>query len=89
MNTPRDEVYAAIDSERDYQDKKWGDTLSGGRPGDGTRTVDEFALYIAGYTNDLIVNASHFAEQKDKLDIIRKIGGLCVACMEQNGAPRR
>lgn len=86
MKVTRAEVYAAIDSERDYQDGKWGTTLSGGRPGAGERSVDEFALYITGYTNDLVHNASHFAKTQDKLDIIRKIAGLCVACMEQNGA---
>lgn len=85
----RARVYGAIDSERDYQDSKWGTTLSGGRPGNGERSVDEFALYIAGYTNDLVQNASHFAKTPDKLDIIRKIAGLCVACMEQHGAPTR
>ena len=89
MTAPREEVYAALDSERNYQDLRWGATLSGDRPGDGTRTVDEFALYIAGYTNDLIEHASHFGPAEEKLNLIRKIGALCVACMEQNGAPKR
>jgi len=92
--TTRQEVYAAIDSEREYQDKLWGHSLSGDRPSTelqpgGTRTVDEFSLYIIGYANDLLVNGSHFADEKDKLDIIRKISGLGVACMEQHGAPTR
>ena len=82
-------VYAAIDSERDYQDSRWGDTLSGDRPGDGSRTVDEFALYIQGYTSDLVQYASHFGPEEEKLNIIRKIAGLAVACMEQHGAPLR
>ena len=85
----RKEVYEAIDSERDYQDEIWGNSLSGGRPGNGERTVDEFALYIAGYTNDLVQNASHFAPSEEKLNIVRKIAGLAVACMEQHGAPKR
>lgn len=90
----RAEVYAAIDSERDYQDNRWGSTLSGGRePGQeqsgGDRTVDEFSLYIAGYTDELVQNASHFALTSDTLDIIRKITALGVAAMEQHGAPHR
>jgi len=94
MFTPRTEVYLAIDSERKYQDKLWGRSLSGDRPTTelspgGTRTVDEFSLYIIGYANDLLVNASHYVSEKDKLDIIRKISGLGVACMEQHGAPFR
>jgi len=90
----RSDVYVAIDSERDYQDKRWGSTLSGDRePSDadegGDRTVDEFILYIAGYTNDLVQNASHFADTSSKLDIIRKVTALGVAAMEQHGAPLR
>jgi len=94
--TKRNEVYAAIDSERDYQDDVWGATLSGNRTPDtdkgqsgGDRTIDEFSLYIIGYANDLQHEASHFATTTEKLDIIRKISGLGVACMEQHGAPIR
>jgi hypothetical protein len=58
----REEVYKALDSERDYQDVRWGGTLSCGRPGDGSRSVDEFTMYIAGYTADLVHYASHFAD---------------------------
>lgn len=89
IKASREEVYHAIDTERYYQDTKWGETLSGDRPGNGERSVDEFALYIAGYTDDLVKNASHFGPDQDKLDIIRKIAGLCVAAMEQHGAPCR
>lgn len=85
----RSEVYSVIDSERDYQDELWGDTLSGNRPGNGERSIDEFAVYIDGYTDDLVWLASHFSDGNQKLDVIRKIAGLCVACMEQHGAPMR
>lgn len=87
--TDRQEVYKIIDGERDYQNSRWGNTLSDDRPGNGTRTTDEFALYILGYTNDLVQNASHFGDPTAKLHIVRKIAALCVACMEQNGAPPR
>ena len=89
MSTEREAAFRAIDSERDYQDDRWGDTLSGDRPGSGERSVDEFALYIIGYANDLLVNASHFGNQTDKMDIIRKVTTLSDACMEQHGAPHR
>lgn len=90
----RQQVYDAIDSERDYQNLKWGNTLSGDRkPTDeqpaGSRTVDEFALYIVGYGHKLLDNASSFSYTNDKLEIMRKIAALCVACMEQHGAPKR
>jgi hypothetical protein len=93
-NVTRQAVYAAIDSERDYQDSRWGATLSGDRvpgPGQsgGDRSLDEFILYIAGYTNDAVHNASHFSNTEEKLNIVRKIAGLCVVAMEQHGAPMR
>lgn len=84
-----DKVIQAIDSERAYQDQKWGNTLSGGRPGNGERSVDEFALYIIAYANDLLQYAGHYASDTDKLNIIRKITTLGVHCMEQHGAPLR
>lgn len=89
MKTSRDEVYAAIDGERDYQDTKWGSTLSSGRLGNGERTIDEFVMYTAGYAGKLLNYASEFGDGVEKLRIIRKIAGLCVACMEQHGAPKR
>ena len=92
--TPRTQVYEAIDSEREYQDAKWGGTLSGDRQPTaeqpaGYRTCDEFCMYIVGYSHQLLDNASRFSSTDDKLQIVRKIAGLCVACMEQHGAPKR
>ena len=37
-------LFYAIDSEREYQEYKWGNTGSSGTPGNGERTIDEFAL---------------------------------------------
>ena len=80
---------AAIDSERDYQDALWGDSGSSDTPGHGERTIDEFALYIAAYTAKMVEQCGTFADTKTKLNTIRKIAGLAVACMEQHGAPKR
>jgi hypothetical protein len=89
METTREEIYKVLDGERDYQDEKWGDTASSNEPGNGERTIDEFAAYIQGYTNDLIYQVSHFGDPKGKLDVMRKIGALVVACGEQHGLPAR
>ena len=89
MTTERAYVYKMIDTERTYQDSKWGKTKSGGQPGNGERSVDEFALYIAGYTNDLVQLASHYGGQDVKLAAMRKVAALCVACFEQHGCPPR
>lgn len=87
--TTREEVYKALDSERSYQDKKFDKTLSSDRVGDGSRTIDEFVLYISGLAGELVQLASHLSSPDEKLNMVRKIGGLCVQCMEQHGAPKR
>ncbi len=89
MKIPRKKVYNAIDSEREYQIKKWGKTFSGNRPGNGWRSVDEYVNYISGYTAELLQVSSHYGTEDDKLNLVRKVAGLCVACMEQHGAPLR
>lgn len=85
----RHEVYKLIDGEREYQDKQFGHTMSGDRPGNGWRSADEWALYIQGYANELTNLASHSVHDDAKLNIIRKIAGMCVCAMEQHGAPER
>ena len=90
----REAVYAALDTERAYQDKRWGATLSGNRPAGaegpgGHRSVDEFILYIAGYADQLKAIGAVSNDTAAKLEFVRKVGGLCVACMEQHGAPHR
>jgi len=85
----RNRVYSAIDSERDYQDRKWGKTLSSDRPGNGQRSIDEFITYILVYAHELLKQVTTSSGPISKLEIVRKIGALCVACMEQHGAPVR
>jgi hypothetical protein len=96
MNVNREQVYKAIDAERDYQDERWGPFLSASReplpehgmPG-GWRSIDEFVLYMQGYMNDLVYAASHSADKTEALHIIRKVTALGVRCMEQHGALAR
>jgi hypothetical protein len=86
----RAEAFEAINSERDYQDKVWGQSESSGQEGvGGHRTVDEFASYILGYANDLHQISTHTLDPEEKLNFVRKVAGLAVACMEQHGAPKR
>lgn len=82
----REDVYIAIDTERDYQQERWGNNPH--RQADD-RQIDEFALYIARYTARLVEVATTAENDTDKLDVVRKIAALCVACMEQHGAPQR
>jgi hypothetical protein len=83
----REEVYAVVDGERDYQD-----SLSPTSETEGFHTVAEWALYIGSYANDLQQLLSHTWGPNASiggLEIIRKITAMGVACMEQNGTVER
>lgn len=75
----RREVYDALDSELLYQVIKFGDN---------PHEIDAFATYIRQYSTTLDAVCTH-ASSDQKLEFIRKIGALCVRCMEQHGAPLR
>lgn len=81
----REVVYQAIDSERDYQARRWNETTTETK---GLHTITEFLVYIRDYTEE----ALHFASrngnpQADEFarHSLRKIAGLAVAALEQNG----
>ena len=85
----RAEIYAAIDGERDYQDRRWApeETSTGGR-----HSVAEFAIFIDDYLREMKTQLSRNAEpgaSARALETLRKITAMGVACMEQHGAPRR
>ena len=88
MTSTRQEVYTALDSERDYQDSR-------GVATDGHRHVHGFEEYLL-YIDDYLTEAKHTAsrvwgaEARPKvMEIIRKVTALGVACMEDNGAIQR
>ena len=79
----RTQTYAAVDSEREYQESRW--------PGH-THEIESYLLYMQDYMNECI----HVISRSDgstaypiALNIIRKVTALGIACMEQHGAPIR
>ena len=85
----RNEVYAAIDSEREYQQARWNPstTTSGG--------IHSFSEWIA-YMEDYLVEAKHILAREARQNsypkvehIMRKVTAMGVAAMEQLGAPLR
>lgn len=81
--TEREKVYAAIDGERDYQELRR--VRDGGQP---SHTPTEFLVYMRSYLNEALEKASRvWGEDADPaiLDTMRKVVGLGVACMEENG----
>lgn len=88
MKTDRSEVYAAIDTERAYQDRLWPAPEVGGIP--NPMTIGEFVLLLEEYAARA---RKAWAEEKKPemiaLGIVRKVAGIAVNCMEQHGAPHR
>jgi hypothetical protein len=88
MKTPRANVYSAIDTERDYQDRIWKDQNNPNNP--NPLTIGEFILLLEEYTTQ--ARQAWSKEQKPELkalDTVRKIAGIAVNCMENHGAPLR
>lgn len=89
--TPRSDVYAALDSERDYQEMRIvrdGSTAVG----EHHHTPEEFLIYIEHYVHEARTTAATVWGPTAKaaiMDKLRKVGALCVAAGEANGMPRR
>lgn len=78
--TTRQEVYAAIDAERDYQDAL-PSTRTDGLP----HTVGDYITMLAYYQQQLVMNWTLYAGDYRALDAMRKIAGIAVHCMEDHG----
>lgn len=85
----REEVYKAIDGEREYQ-KGWEDptlTDSGGK-----HSTTEFLVYIRSYTNEALEICTRRPDPEgfeQNLHALRKIAALAVAALEQHGVRYR
>ncbi len=87
--TPRAEVYAAIDTEREYQDAVWGNAERGDLPANPL-TIGEFILLVEEYAARARADWSREPKpERDALHGMRKIAGIAVNCLEQHGAPKR
>ena len=85
----REEVYGVIDGERAYQELRWSPATT---PTGGVRSVTEFLVYMKDYLDEAMNQVTRIADPQASalaLHTIRKIAAMGVACMEQNGAPRR
>lgn len=77
--TLREKAFHALNGEREHQDWKHGSL------NERVMTLAGWEALLQQYMAKLDVELDH-----DKaLGIIRELGALCVACMEQHGAPVR
>lgn len=85
----REEVYQAIDGERDYQSKVWNSTTT---ETGGIHNNTEFLVYIKDYVNEALHHISRNPEPAAGIFVqnsLRKIAALSVAALEQNGVRPR
>lgn len=82
-------VYQAINTERDYQDSIWNAETTASN---GQHSPEEWFMYIEDYVNE----AKHILSRKnvneaypEAMNIMRKVAGMAVAAMEQNGTNNR
>lgn len=77
-------AFGAIISEREYQNQRWA--------AEPPHSITEWLTYIQNYAleaqNIVTRKPTHDADP-EALHIIRKIGAMAVACMEEHGAPYR
>lgn len=92
MKTSRQEVYAAIDTERAYQDKQWPSAEWSGdnNVSPNALSIGEFILLMEEYASQARYSWTREKRpEMNALNIVRKIAGIAVNCMEQHGAPKR
>jgi hypothetical protein len=83
----RQEVYEALDGERDYQNSLWNDQASPHK-----KSVEAWLVYMQSYLDEAVHQISREDDRTAKpkaLATIRKITAMGIACMELNGAPKR
>lgn len=77
-------VFDAINSERAYQEEQekkhgWQDT----------KKVGEWLVLLNHYVAEANATWCKTSGEEPTLHVIRKIAGIAVHCMEENGAPKR
>ena len=89
MKSTRNEVYEALDSERDYQEEH-GPEIIGEVIETGTLSVGDEILLMEEYllrARKAWTDAA--SPELEALKIVRKVGGIAVRCMEVYGAISR
>lgn len=101
MTLNRQAVYCALDTERMYQQRRYGIRNVSKYSGDTTfeekeTSLDDFLDYIKLYADQLKKiadmrrgGASFPDDSKNITAVVRKVTALGIACMEQHGVDQR
>ncbi len=86
----RQEVYEAIDTERDYQDRVIAkDPSRHDAAVDANHSVGAYLTMLDTYLRRAQDAWTDNAGHDKALEVVRKIAGIAVHCMEDHGAPKR
>lgn len=85
----RQDVYAALDSERAYQAERWNEntTTTGGH-----HSLEEWLLYMRKYMEKaeaVLTEKPRQVADPEATEILRKVTALGVAALEEHGCNRR
>ena len=86
----RQEVYAIIDGERDYQDSLGADRKRDPGPNISLSQAEFFTLmrvYLSKAETSWALSPGEYVEEAQAQ--VRKIGAMCVQSMEKYGSPKR
>lgn len=85
----RQDVYKAIDSERDYQNSRWNENTTTSK---NKHTFEDWIMYIEDYLAEakhiLSREARQIADPKAS-DIMRKVAAMAVCSLEEHGVKQR
>lgn len=84
MRATRQQVYRVLDGERAYQD-----ALPPSRTDSAPRSVGDYVTMMQYYQTQLVAAWTTNPGDQQALDVMRKLGGIAVHCMEEHGAPPR
>ena len=87
--TTRANVFEALNTEREYQRRRWGYRREDGSFVEPEHGVCDFLVYIDEYMADARRAVAKTPESKTTLGHLRKVAALCVACFEQWGIEPR
>lgn len=80
LKPSRDRVFEAIEAERDYQDDRWPSHK---------HSMTEYLVFIDHYVKKGFAAVSTQETDDEARIVLRKIGALAVAAMEENGVAFR
>ncbi len=90
MKATREEVYAAIDTERAYQDRLGPERAEFDETGHiRDHSVGDYLVMLQVYVDRAFRAWTDNPGDAAALDVLRKVAGIAVHCMEDHGAPRR